>query len=304
MNPTEDSCLYANVKITIKAAQKPAETLYVEPTRAASVDPMIMSCRPMDSPTFLHGRPTSLTFDVLFNTRPYAKDRDVETQQLADLKDSFKLKAATVSLPGGVGTELQLPPVQVTSTTKEYRQDEHHVRVEFDISEFENAATEKLLWAQLVVLETLVDKDGTTFAVASRLEARGMPIFVFEQADMEQLIKEETPQVQEAIAGTAIAAEGQQEVSADVMTAKSDLEAKVEEQKHEEAEKHEDKQVKCLCVHGTCNDGEAECSRCEGGWTGTYCDTPVRGGQLENVNKNQEKDFTKDGLYRPQSIGD
>jgi len=155
-----------------------------------------------------------------------------------------------------------------------------------------------------VILETLVDKDGAAFTIEPRLRARGLPIFVFEQADMEQLLKEETSEVKEAVAGTAIAAEGQQEESADVMTAKSDLEAKLEEEKRAEAAKNEENHVKCLCVHGSCNDGEAECSRCDRGWAGTYCDTPVSGGELDNVNKNHEKDFTKDGLYRPQQIGD
>ena len=32
--------------------------------------------------------------------------------------------------------------------------------------------------------------------------------------------------------------------------------------------------VKCACVHGICDEGEAECSRCDQGWHGHMCDIP------------------------------
>lgn len=78
-DPTAESCLFASIKIGIKATQKPVETLYVEPTHQERVSPTIISCRPDDSPTFLHGRPPSVTFDIIFNTKPFAKDKDQES---------------------------------------------------------------------------------------------------------------------------------------------------------------------------------------------------------------------------------
>jgi len=192
-DPSAKSCLFVNVKLHIKSTQKPAENLYVEPVKQQSVAPMLVSCRPDDSPTFLHGRPATVSFDLWFSTRPYAKDKDFETQQIDDLKDAFRLKAASVGLSDGARTELQLAPVQIHSSKKEYREDEYHVGVEFDISEFEHSATEKLLYAQLVVLEEkLVDQERAAFMTEKRLRDRGLPIYVFEQNDMEQLLKEET----------------------------------------------------------------------------------------------------------------
>lgn len=200
---------------------------------------------------------------------------------------------------------MELAPVQIQANKKEYREDEYHVEVEFDLSEFEQSASEKLLYAQLVVLDSLVDQDGTAFSIETRLKNRGLPIYVFEQNDMEQLLKEETDEVKQAVADTVVAEEGQKEESADAVSTKSDLEEKVEEARAPEIAAVEEKEVKCLCVHGSCNEGESSCNGgCENGWTGTYCDTPVAGPELEHVNKNPENDVTKDGLYRPQQISD
>jgi len=63
--------------------------------------------------------------------------------------------------------------------------------------------------------------------------------------------------------------------------------------------------VVCYCVHGTCREGEGECSGgCKDGWRGNYCDIPTNDDVLKHVVKDKKKDFTKDGLYRPQSIED
>lgn len=40
---------------------------------------MIVACHPGESPTFLHDRPDTLTYDVVFNRQPFLKDYD-ETQ--------------------------------------------------------------------------------------------------------------------------------------------------------------------------------------------------------------------------------
>lgn len=85
------------------------------------------------------------------------------------------------------------------------------------------------------------------------------------------------------------------------MTEKSELEASVEKLEPQEQPKEH---VECLCVHGTCNEGESEChGRCESGWTGKHCDVPAER-KVENVNEDKQKDYTKDGLYRPKQISD
>ena len=63
--------------------------------------------------------------------------------------------------------------------------------------------------------------------------------------------------------------------------------------------------LRCLCVHGTCREGEQECSGgCKEGYGGVYCDVPTSDDVLKHVNKNKKKDYTGDGLYRPQQISD
>jgi len=87
------------------------------------------------------------------------------------------------------------------------------------------------------------------------------------------------------------------------MTEVSDLDKKVEEIKKEEVQDMP-VEVKCLCVHGKCKEGESEChGGCDSGWSGPHCDTPNEE-KLDNVNVDQGKDFTQDGLYKPQQTSE
>jgi hypothetical protein len=91
-------CLYANIKISIRAVDRAARDLYSDSSRRSSGTPTLKSCRPEDSPTFLHGRPETVRFDILFNTRPLLQDREAEHQSFDDLKEAIRLKASTVTL--------------------------------------------------------------------------------------------------------------------------------------------------------------------------------------------------------------
>lgn len=70
---------------------------------------------------FVHGRPSEARFDVVFNTRPYLNHHTPEEK--ADdnaIHEALRLKATTVTVPGGERSEVLLTPVQVTCTSKEY----------------------------------------------------------------------------------------------------------------------------------------------------------------------------------------
>lgn len=222
------SCLFLNFKISIRSTQHATEQLYSasEPARSGAA-PVITSCRPVDSPTFLHERPESLTFDIIFSKQPFLKDSDTSKapQSLAYLREAIKLKAATVSVRDGMRSQIQLTPTRIYSNNKEYREDEFHVGVVFDVAEFAQSATEKLLHAQLHInKEKLVDRDQAAFALDHYLDMRGLPIYVFEETDLAQVLKEEGDAVRAAVEGEAVGAEAEREVSADVSTRKSDLE--------------------------------------------------------------------------------
>jgi len=230
-------------------------------------------------------------------------DREIKDQEISELERAIKVKAAIVGLSDGERTTIQLAPSELIYSQKEYAE-EFHITAKFDISEFERSATEKLVYAQLVVHEdALVNSDKSAFTTEKHLQARGLPIFVFESNDEEQLLKEEGSEVSSAFAGSEIEKEAQHQESADVMTETSELEAKVEKSLEEE-KPAEPKEVECLCVHGTCKAGQSECSgRCLTGWSGPHCDTPSES-ELKNVNRDDDKDYTKDGLYRPLAITD
>lgn len=277
---------------------------------------MLQGCRPDESPAFVHGRPTSVSFDLVFSTRPYVLHHgSIDQQDERALGEAIRLKASTVSVADGTRSEVHLAPSKVAPSSKGYRNDEYHVAVAFDLREFEHTATEKLMYGQLVVMTAvLVDSDGVAFATEKRLAARGLPVYVFEQNDQEQLLREETSEVREGVEDTVVGQEAARQESGDVMTEVSDLEALLEqtiqlEKGGADAASHGKgkggKGVACGCVHGSCRAGESTCSGgCDDGWTGAHCDTPASTTQYERVNRNREKDFTADGLYRPQQIGD
>jgi hypothetical protein len=68
------ACLYANVRIHVQAADSAGKSMYAAQAARSNVAPVLTSCRPDDSPTFLHGRPEHVSFDLIFNKRPYLKD--------------------------------------------------------------------------------------------------------------------------------------------------------------------------------------------------------------------------------------
>jgi hypothetical protein len=105
-DPSSEACLYVKVKISLKATQRSAQQLYAEPARRSGSSPMLVACRPDESPAFLHGRPETVSFDIVFNRRPFAKDRGIEKQDVRDLEEAIKLKAGIVTLPAGVASEI------------------------------------------------------------------------------------------------------------------------------------------------------------------------------------------------------
>jgi len=168
---------------------------------------MITSCRPEDSPTFLHERPDTLSFDIVFNQQPYVRkgEKPDGAKVLDYLAPAIKLKAVTLDVEGGTRSQIQLSPASIYSNNKEYREDEFHVSVVFDVAEFARSASEKLLHAQLdIKTGRLVDADDTEFALDHYLEMRGLPIYVFEETDVAQVVKEESEAVQEAVQDEAV----------------------------------------------------------------------------------------------------
>lgn len=110
---------------------------------------MISRCHPEDSPTFLHDRPDSLSFDIIFTKQPFLQGSP-ETKQAKDLSyltSVIKLKAVAVNIAEGTRSEIRLTTTRIYSNSKQYQSDEFHVNVVFDISEFAKSAKEKLLHA-------------------------------------------------------------------------------------------------------------------------------------------------------------
>ena len=70
--PGGPSCLFLNFRITIKSTQTATKELYTgSASRNSRAAPTLTRCFPEDSPTFLHERPESLPFDLIFNKQPF-----------------------------------------------------------------------------------------------------------------------------------------------------------------------------------------------------------------------------------------
>jgi len=136
----------------------------------------------------------------------------------------------------------------------------------------------------------LVDEENNHFNVAKELSANGLPIYVFESNDEEQLLSEESGRIKAAVSGSEIGREALR--TADNSIDKSSWEASLEAPAS--------LKVECKCVHGTCREGQAKCNSCEEGWTGDFCSVPKASAEnWKQANKHSKKDYTGDGLYRP-----
>jgi len=80
LNPdsASDACMYVAVKIQIRSSKKATKNLYSESKSRHGAAPVILGCDPHDSPTFLHGRPSVVAYDILLNKRAYMKDTEIQ----------------------------------------------------------------------------------------------------------------------------------------------------------------------------------------------------------------------------------
>lgn len=301
----QDACFMVNVKIFIKSA-KPMSNLYNSQSQATrNAHPMLIGTRPDESPVFVHGRPKSINFEAIFSTRPYLRHHEEhEKNDEQRIVEAFKLQAVSVNLKDGKRSTLMLEPTNVVCSSKEYQDQEYHVSIYFDLSKIESTASEKLVHAQLNVLNALlVDANNRNFDMEESLFKRGLPIYVFEEVDQEEFMREEGDDVRRGLDGSEAGDEAAKIAAGDVSIEKSDLEDSVASIK--KALEKINIETECLCVHGKCKEGSQECNGgCDEGWTGKYCSTPTQKEAFKHVVQRGRKDYTADGLYRPQVILD
>ena len=63
-----------------------------------------------------------------------------------DLREVIKVKVVYMNIHEGNQAEVKLPPAKIISTEKEYLDNEFHVDVSFDLSEFQKSPTEKIVF--------------------------------------------------------------------------------------------------------------------------------------------------------------
>jgi len=110
-----------------------------------------VNCWPYDSPTFLHDEPSTLSYDIVFNKRPYLKDEEKDEQKsqesLMHMRGAIKLKATILNIVDGMESQILIKAIKIYLNNKEYRDDEYHIGVVFDVSQFARSASEKIMHA-------------------------------------------------------------------------------------------------------------------------------------------------------------
>jgi len=66
--------------------------------------------------------------------------------------------------------------------------------------------------------DALVDQRNRKFDIEKKLKSSGLPIYVFEQSDTEQILKEESDEVKQAYASEASEREALQQENTDVQS--------------------------------------------------------------------------------------
>ena len=108
-----EACLYVTVKIYIKATQKDLSSMFalMSRNRGSRVAPMLTKCRPDESPVFLHGRPETVSFNIIFNTQPYLKHHSAgEKADPSLIRDAMRMKTQILSLETAEKTEVMMIP--------------------------------------------------------------------------------------------------------------------------------------------------------------------------------------------------
>jgi hypothetical protein len=90
---------------------------------------------------------------MVFTKRPYLKEIDIAKQKskFLQLGKGIKLKLQTLNIKDGIKSKIKLSPTKLYNSRKEYVEDEYHLTVLFDISQYEKSADIKIVFAQLVV---------------------------------------------------------------------------------------------------------------------------------------------------------
>jgi len=86
-----------------------------------------VNCWPYDSPTFLHDEPSTLSYDIVFNKRPYLKDEEKDEQKsqesLMHMRGAIKLKATILNIVDGMESQILIKAIKIYLNNKEYRDD-------------------------------------------------------------------------------------------------------------------------------------------------------------------------------------
>lgn len=63
------------------------------------------------------------------------------------LRGAIKLKATILNIVDGMESQILIKAIKIYLNNKEYRDDEYHIGVVFDVSQFARSASEKIMHA-------------------------------------------------------------------------------------------------------------------------------------------------------------
>jgi hypothetical protein len=99
---------------------------------------LLASCSPEESPEFVHGRPRSLNYDLVFTKKPHRKGGSKD-ESLTTLAPYVTVKMEMINMKDGTKSKVSLPAAKLYYNEKHYlteSSEEHHVSAVFDLEEY------------------------------------------------------------------------------------------------------------------------------------------------------------------------
>jgi hypothetical protein len=108
--------MFVEVKIKIRTTKVSKSNMYDKNLNSYDY-PMLVKCKPEESPEFLHGRQQTIEFSAVFNSNPYLKTTKEKASE-DDLRELMSIKYELINIKDGVKSKGNLEAAKVLMSMK------------------------------------------------------------------------------------------------------------------------------------------------------------------------------------------
>ena len=150
VNDKTKICLYTRVEFEIRSVGASKQEAFTESVQAPTGNPFLLAVDPSNSPVFLHGRPTTISFDLAFTSQPFVKKGSKPpSSDPGALRSLIKVKLELINMKDGVKSTVMHAAANVYNNEKHYKSSgaDAHVTALFDLTDQQKNAYTRLLHA-------------------------------------------------------------------------------------------------------------------------------------------------------------